>query len=373
MLRTADGLGILKRQIGKKGLRLPYDYMVAAMPYLGLPIVFDSGLPGILSDFIFGKDTSGEVILAKLRAKTNIVGYRYFEDNSFDEISQYLSMGTTPQDVGVWNRRVATLEKTTSMGDVPAQKSKYKLKQLQDKSHLSWFIKNLTALQSKPAGSELFYVTFQIPDDIKSGAIFDNREVDVTPKSPFGGFFSNFFGGLAKSSKNAALLTESLQTREWLGCYFCSAITTPAEGLSVTTTEQVAGSKHLAPFLYTDGRKFEHMTQLTTRMMETNMSIIDIIYRPWLLAVAHEGLTDFRVKCNIVVYQFANYVSGEPPILRKTTTYYGAFPMEISQLELQRASQNSVQEYQIVWGFHRYEVENEHLPKERPFRLNNIL
>lgn len=340
MLRVADGLGVLHKTIGKTGLRLPYDYMVAVMPYLGLPIVFDSGLPGMLTDFIFGENVEGKQILAKLQSKQNIFNYRDFSEILPSPETIFLKNNVKPEIIEGPVRDAANSNPIFDLFN------RQKVTNVSPESnHARWFARNLAEWHSRPAQTELFYVTFDIPNNVSyqmyTNLILNENDYDMDAVDTFW-----------------RIDNDNLMRKDFLGCYFLTAITLPQDALKVSMTEIPNGSKNLAPFLYTDGRDFSNLTALTTRFRETNVSIIDSLLRPWLIALSHLGLTADDYKCTITIHQMSKNGADSLQLKRKVWTYYNAFPISISQQELQKSGASDPFEYQVVWGYSHHTVRN---------------
>lgn len=342
MLRVADGLSVLSKGIGKVGLRLPYDYMVAAMPYVGLPIVFDSGLSGILSDFIFGKDGDPAEIMAHLQANDN-----RFDPRTGEEVlpsEETLNLKAAKHNPFIYPEPI-----DASKGNIGNLKGSLPKKQ-RAASFSRWFANNLSEWHSRPAQQEMYYVTFDIPEKIKNYVVKGIGAGSVVALED-----------TAMPEDNLAFQlidTDNLMETEFLGCYFVTGITTPVDALTIGFTDRPEGQRHLSPNLIIEDRKFDHLTSLSIRFMETNVSIVDTFLRPWLKVLGHLGLTEDDFKCNITVHQLAKNSAGGPPLQRKRWTYFGAFPINISEQELQRGAKSSLTEYQVTWGFRSYELVN---------------
>lgn len=348
MLRVADGLSVLSKGIGKVGLRLPYDYMVAAMPYLGLPIVFDSGLSGLITDFIFGKDGEAASIMKRLLANDNVFNIRNGDEiiQSRETLNLYYGNYKKPTNTASQNIFDTFKQPLTAKSVSPL---------LRNASFSRWFARNLSEWHSRPAQQEMYYVTFGIPSKVKDYTLTSGNLLaafsDFNIKSLEGGDLSDNFAF-------QFLDTENLMNKEFLGCYFVTGITTPVDEISIGFTDRPDGQRHLSPNLIIEDRKFDHLTALSIRFMETNVSIVDTFLRPWLKVISHLGLTEDDFKCNITVYQFSKNSFDTDPLIRKVWTYYNAFPIRVSEQELQRGSKSELAEYQVTWGFGSYEVVN---------------
>jgi hypothetical protein len=132
------------------------------------------------------------------------------------------------------------------------------------------------------------------------------------------------------------LLDGSLQysTNNLFGCAFAREVKLPRE-------EIVAGNEGLeyggfqAPATSNNRTKYG---RLSITMMETNASFIDLILRPWTIAVGYNGLVARQpnspkyVKCNFVdVVMMAKTGVGSPMGIRKMYRFYNVAPVSIPQ------------------------------------------
>lgn len=92
-------------------------------------------------------------------------------------------------------------------------------------------------------------------------------------------------------------------------------------------------SRGYLPGLVTTGRR--EMEKMQISFLETNISYVDMVIRPWMLKIASESLIAYRpstqgfLRSDIVCSMYAMTGPGKTPVMRKSFCYYNAFPVSI--------------------------------------------
>lgn len=380
---TGDVMAFASRGVSF-GPDLPYDAMVAAMPYLGLPIVWQSGLPTMLVNFLFSKSNESQEIMNHLSVNDNEVtgDSAYGVPYDFNEYDFKIAVGSFPkerdaklykanpnaQPINKLQRfeRLVAIHNTSAGGvflpfptkqyemDLVGQTKLHSGKPLET-GYRNWFLQNLTSFEGSISDASLWYVTIEIPEII-SGAI---KSGSLRWLEPDGDeyIFSKF-----KDLTNDKFMGKSMFKTH--GCFFCSAVISPGDGLEIEKTKQLAGMKHLAPIILSNGRNFDNLTNLSVRFMETNVSFTDSVIRPWLILLSHLGTRarkeDVNVKCNITMYQLGKSRANKNSIIKKKIVFHDAFPINIAQGEFTRQASNTLREIQTTWAYSHHTIENYH-------------
>lgn len=140
------------------------------------------------------------------------------------------------------------------------------------------------------------------------------------------------------SNATAYLLDGSLQysTGNLMGCAFARSVRLPSEAINAGH-EGLNYGGFQAPATASNREKYEKL-QLT--MLETNASFIDLILRPWTIAVGYNGLvarsqtSEKYVKANQVdVIMLAKTGRYSPMGIRKIYSFYNVAPVRIPNEE----------------------------------------
>lgn len=117
-----------------------------------------------------------------------------------------------------------------------------------------------------------------------------------------------------------------------MGCAFARSVRLPSEVINATH-EGLSYGGFQAPATSSGREKYEKF-ELT--MLETNASFIDLVLRPWAVAVGYNGLvaraktSDRYVKANFVdVVLLAKTGAYSPMGIRKIYTFYNVAPVRV--------------------------------------------
>lgn len=141
------------------------------------------------------------------------------------------------------------------------------------------------------------------------------------------------------------------------GCLFCQAVSVPGEQ-SVANPEGIQKNQFIRTATG-DGRSDYTPTGLRMVFLDTNVSFVDNIIRPWVLTTARLGLiarppgsTNYRQ--DISVYKIGVLTADKPPFLLQKYTFYGACPIDVSAEEYNYGPSTSPTNRETTFLFHYY-------------------
>jgi hypothetical protein len=116
-----------------------------------------------------------------------------------------------------------------------------------------------------------------------------------------------------------------------------------------------AGSEHVGAIkgLITDSRLDLNATNIT--FLESNVSFVDGILRPWSVLVGHRSLKDPDLRCDIELYCLQKWTLNEPLRARKSMVLRNAVPINIDAEEYNYSGDKLIQR-QVQFAFDRYEM-----------------
>lgn len=181
------------------------------------------------------------------------------------------------------------------------------------------------------SGNEIVPVTA-----IKRGVQYEPKQWDIE-------------GGLK------TILTKDYQQTK--GCLFAQAVQIPGES-TVANPEGIQMNGFIRTF---SGGGRNPFTNLQISFLETNVSFVDNVIRPWTVATAHLGLiarsgTD-NYRCNISVYKLGVISSNAYPYVACKYTFYGACPIDVSGEEYNYTQTTSPVNREATFIYHYYTVE----------------
>ena len=141
-----------------------------------------------------------------------------------------------------------------------------------------------------------------------------------------------------------------------IGCVFCQGMELPQDRISINNAETISRSFIGTP---TSGTR-QGFAPLKLDFLETNLSFVDLILRPWVILTAHKGLVarpkDESIKTNITIIEYAKtnqYLSQVP---RKVWNFYDVAPISISQTSHGYSEENTEIRKGIEFLYSRYTV-----------------
>jgi hypothetical protein len=142
------------------------------------------------------------------------------------------------------------------------------------------------------------------------------------------------------------------------GCLFVQAVEIPGE--SVVVNPEGIQKNHFIRTATGDG-KSDYATALRMVFLNTNVSFVDNIIRPWVLTTARLGLVarpngNQQYRQDITVYKLGVTDSKTPPYIAEQYTFYGVCPIEISSEEYNYTPLTSPILRDVTFTFHNYNL-----------------
>jgi len=144
------------------------------------------------------------------------------------------------------------------------------------------------------------------------------------------------------------------------GCLFAQAVEVPGE--SVIANPEGIQKNQFIRTATGDGRADYAPTGLRMVFLETNISFVDNVIRPWVITTGRLGLiarpdgpTQYRQ--NITVYKLGVLAPQQPPVVLQKYTFYGACPIEVSSEEYNYAPETAPVNREATFLYHYYKLE----------------
>lgn len=139
------------------------------------------------------------------------------------------------------------------------------------------------------------------------------------------------------------------------GCLFAQAVEIPGE----STATNPEGLQTNGFIRSTVGAGREVFEQLKIVFLETNVSFVDNVIRPWVIATSHLGLIardgDDNYRTDATIFKLGNTANG--PILLQKFNFFGVCPINVSGMELNYSSSNSPINRNATFLYHYYTTE----------------
>lgn len=122
-----------------------------------------------------------------------------------------------------------------------------------------------------------------------------------------------------------------LQTK---GCILAQNVTVPGEGIIATGVEGIQSNSFIRSKVGQGRNDFE---DLRIGFLNTNVSFVDNVIRPWVIMTGHKGLIARKgadqYRTNISVHRLGISNHGEPPFILQTFNFYGVCPTQVDSEE----------------------------------------
>lgn len=167
----------------------------------------------------------------------------------------------------------------------------------------------------------------------------------------------------------AKTLLTSYPFQKVIGCVFAQNAQLPGESFD-TADVSVSNNRGFIPGVVAGNRRGYAAQPLQLTFLETNTSIIDFVFRPWVMLASHYGLVArpgdlpgskdyFNVKCNITIMCYTRSYQNVSQIPRKVFTYYNVVPTEIIPITLNYDEEpTQATGYRVDFSYTNYTVQN---------------
>lgn len=165
-----------------------------------------------------------------------------------------------------------------------------------------------------------------------------------------------------------AILT-SYPFQKVIGCVFAQGAQIPGETLSVKDVS-VENNRGFIPGVVSDMRAGYSGNPLALDFLETNTSIIDFVFRPWLMLASHYGMVArpgdkpgtksfYNVKSNLTLLCYTRSYQNVSQIPRKVFTFYNVVPTVINNFNLDYGDEpTTATAYRVNFTYTNYTIQN---------------
>lgn len=140
-----------------------------------------------------------------------------------------------------------------------------------------------------------------------------------------------------------------------IGCVFAQGFQTPKQTSNVNITDSKRGFLG-SPIM--ESRAPNDFLSLD--FLETNLSFVDAVIRPWVLLTAHKGLVarpeEESIKTDITILQYSRTNQFLSQIPRKVWTFYGCCPVDISSTEYNYKDESVEVRNGVKFAYNYYQV-----------------
>ena len=142
------------------------------------------------------------------------------------------------------------------------------------------------------------------------------------------------------------------------GCMFAQAVQIPGEGNQVNT-EGIMLNGYIRGSVGA-GREAYNGIQIV--FLETNVSFVDNVIRPWTIATSHLGMIarsgKLNYRCKISAWKLGVTSPGEPPIILQEYTFYGACPITIDGEEYNYSQTSTAINRNTTFTYYYYKLKS---------------
>jgi hypothetical protein len=143
------------------------------------------------------------------------------------------------------------------------------------------------------------------------------------------------------------------------GCMFVQAVEIPGE----STTVNPDGLQQNGFIRTTIGAGRDAYNGIRVVFLETNVSFVDNVIRPWVIATSHLGLIarerpDENYRCNMTVYKLGVTSRDRPPNILQKYTFFGICPISVAGEEYNYGQTNSPILRDTSFIYHYYTLES---------------
>lgn len=145
------------------------------------------------------------------------------------------------------------------------------------------------------------------------------------------------------------------------GCLFCQAVSVPGEQ-AIVNPEGIQ-KNHFLRTATGDGRADYAPNGLRMVFLDTNVSFVDNVLRPWVVTTARLGMiarkegSSKQYRQTISVYKLGVLTYDKPPFVLQKYTFDGACPVDVSSEEYNYSPSTAPVSREATFVFHSYKLE----------------
>jgi len=167
----------------------------------------------------------------------------------------------------------------------------------------------------------------------------------------------------------ARSLLTSYPFQKVIGCVFAQGAQIPGETLGIRDVS-VDNNRGFIPGIISENRIGYAGNPLRLDFLETNTSIVDFVFRPWVMLASHYGMVArpgdmpgtkdfFNVKSNITLLCYTKSYQNISQIPRKIFTFYNVVPTLINNFSLNYEGEPiDAAAYSVNFTYTNYTVQN---------------
>jgi hypothetical protein len=141
------------------------------------------------------------------------------------------------------------------------------------------------------------------------------------------------------------------------GCMFAQAVQIPGESF-VANPEGLQLNGYIRT---TSGGGRNAFQNLQISFLETNVSFVDNVIRPWVIATAHLGMLartgEDNYRCNLSVYKLGTVSANTTPYVACKYSFYGVCPIEVTGEEYNYTQTSSPVNREATFVYHYYTID----------------
>jgi hypothetical protein len=142
------------------------------------------------------------------------------------------------------------------------------------------------------------------------------------------------------------------------GCMFVQAVKLPGEANTVNPE----GLQQSGYIRTTSGGGRDAFENLEISFLDTNISFVDNVIRPWVIATSHLGMIARKgrenYRCNISVYKIGVLSIDQPPFILQRYTFFGACPISVSGEEYNYTQTGTAINREATFIYHYYSLDS---------------
>jgi hypothetical protein len=189
----------------------------------------------------------------------------------------------------------------------------------------------------------------------------DGTQLDYTEPLPVPAILNTIKYEPRKWNVEQALKTtlgDDYQTTK--GCLFVQAVQIPGEN-NVANPEGLQQGGFLRSYV---GGGRDPLEPLQVTFLDTNVSFVESVIRPWLITTAYLGLIarsgrNKNYRCNISIYKLGVLTPEQNPYVLRKYTFYGVCPVNISGEEFNYTQTTSPVNREVTFLYHYYSLDTD--------------